>query len=144
MGERLADEIDDVIAGWIAASITRVLEAWNGEVTQEAATQALAAGAAARDDLMPRLRELLATDVDDQWTNPLQLIRGSVAYATDVLSQIGVGEVVRDGFAERTAPSDIYGLEPAGFADIDASLHELGLAWGAAKASAHLARRQRA
>jgi len=142
IGERLADEIEIALGPWVVKSITTVFEAWHGEMTSTAAADAAAAAAAVTDDLVPRLRQLLAADVDDQWTNPLQLIRGSVSHVTDALSRLGVGEVVRDDFAERTAPSDVYGLEPARFADVDASLHEIGLAWGAAKAKAHIARRR--
>jgi putative CocE/NonD family hydrolase len=39
-------------------------------------------------------------------------------------------------------PDDAYDLGPASFADIDPSLHEPGLMWGAAKAHVHLARRR--
>lgn len=144
IGERLADEIESALGPWVMRSVTTVFEAWNGEMTDLVAADASAAGLAATADLMPRLRKLLGADVDDQWTNPLQLIRGSAVHATEVLSRHGVGEVVRDDFAERMSPLDVYGLEPAGFVDIDTSLHELGLAWGAAKAKAHLARHRQA
>jgi hypothetical protein len=37
----------------------------------------------------------------------------------------------------------VYDLSPAAFADLDPSLREPGLTWGAAKAHVHLARRRR-
>jgi hypothetical protein len=51
--------------------------------------------------------------------------------------------VARDEFSERNFPDDTYDLTPASFADVDPSLHEPGLEWGAAKAHVHLARRRR-
>jgi hypothetical protein len=60
-----------------------------------------------------------------------------------VLRAAGVPPIVRDEFDERAFPDDVYGLIPAAFADIDASLYEPGLVWGAAKAHAHLVRRRR-
>ena len=39
-------------------------------------------------------------------------------------------------------PDDDYDLSPATFADIDESLHEPGLVWGAAKAHVVLTRRR--
>ena len=50
--------------------------------------------------------------------------------------------MVRDRFAEQTFPDDVYDLVPASFADVDPSLHEPGLLWGAAKAHTVLVRRK--
>jgi hypothetical protein len=52
--------------------------------------------------------------------------------------------VPRDEFSVRSFPDDAYDLSPASFADVDPALHEPGLAWGAAKAYVHLARRRAA
>ena len=54
----------------------------------------------------------------------------------------GVPAVVRDEFAERAFPGDVYDLAIASFADLDTALHEPGLVWGAAKAHVVLARRR--
>jgi hypothetical protein len=45
--------------------------------------------------------------------------------------------VERDEFRVRAFPEDVYDLTPASFADVDLSLHEVAMAWGAAKAMAH-------
>jgi hypothetical protein len=142
MGARLAEAIDVALAGWVERSVVMIHEAWSGDVPTAVMDAARDAGIQARTDVVPRVRELLGLDVDNQWTNPLQLLRGAVVYPTSVLHGAGVGEVERDDFAARTAPDDVYGLEPAGFADVDGALHDIGLAWGAAKAQAHLARRR--
>jgi hypothetical protein len=98
---------------------------------------------AATDDLGPRIRVLLATDVDDQRGNPLQVARELTSYATGVLRGAGVPPVVRDAEAERQFPDDDYDLTPASFADLDPRLAEIGIAWGAAKAHVVLRRRRR-
>jgi hypothetical protein len=60
-----------------------------------------------------------------------------------VLVEAGVAPVRRDPHAERLFPDDVYDLAPAAFADLDPSVHEPGLVWGAAKAHVVLARRRR-
>jgi hypothetical protein len=51
--------------------------------------------------------------------------------------------VERDEVQAALFPEDPYDLCPATFADIDPSLAEPGLVWGAAKAFAHLQRHKR-
>jgi hypothetical protein len=138
----LADGIDAALPRWVVGCVERVMVAWHGGVPTEVRADATVAGEQARDDVMPRLRALLATDVDAQRGNPLELLRGAVRYPTEVLRRAGVPPVVRDEFAERAFADDVYDLTPASFAEIDASLHEPGLVWGAAKAHAVLARRR--
>ena len=141
---RLADEIEAALPAWVERCVVRIHDAWAGETPAEVRQQASDAGRDAVDEVLPVLRDLLSRDVDEQWTNPLQIVRSAARYPTAVLAASGVGAVVRDEFAERTAPDDVYDLEPAGFADLGGELHEIGLAWGAAKARAHLARRREA
>ncbi len=81
-------------------------------------------------------------DIEDQRTTPLELLRTGVIYPTQVLSALGVPPVARDEFTERAFRDDVYGLSPASFAEVDESLREPGLRWGAAKAFVHLARRR--
>jgi hypothetical protein len=88
------------------------------------------------------VRALLALDLDEQRVNPLALVRRAVSYPTQVLQDAGMPPVVRDEFDERAFPDDMYGLSPASFAEVDQSLYEPGLEWGAAKAHAHLVRRR--
>jgi hypothetical protein len=89
------------------------------------------------------VRALLETDVDEQRTGPLAIVREAVVHPTGVLARAGVPPVVRDEHAERLFPDDAYDLTPGAFADLDPALHEPGLVWGAAKAHVVLARRRR-
>jgi hypothetical protein len=136
----LADAVEAAIPRWVDRAVRRVLEA-QGRAADDAAI--LTAAEAARADGAPRVRALLETDVDAQQTNPLSILRSLVTYPTEVLRAAGATRAPRDEFATRNFPDDIYDLTPAAFADVDASLHDPGLVWGAAKAHIHLTRRRR-
>jgi len=137
----LADGIEAALPGWVERSVERVLGAWGGDIDWDRTrAEARAAGERARDEVMPRIRELLAADIDQQRGNPLAMVRGAVRYPTAVLRDAGVPAVVRDEHQERLLPDDVYDLAPANFADLDPGLAEVGTAWGAAKAFEHLQR----
>jgi hypothetical protein len=139
----LADGVERAIPGWIERATQQVL-ADQGIAVDGGLADAIAdAAKAARDHGAPRVRALLATDIDDQHSNPLAILRSLVRFPTDVLRGAGARPVARDEFSRRSFPDDVYDLSPATFADVDPGLHEPGLVWGAAKAHVHLARRRR-
>jgi len=88
------------------------------------------------------VRQLLSTDIDVQPTTPLAVLRASTRPVGDLLDRWGVPPTPRDEFEERAFPWDRHALVPASFADIDESLLEPSLVWGAAKAHVHLRRRR--
>ncbi len=94
------------------------------------------------EPLLERVRELLGTDIDEQRANPLALVRSGLGPATARLASLDLPAVERDPFVAQAFPDDIYDLAPATFGDIDESLQEAGLMWGAAKAHVHLSRRR--
>ncbi len=98
------------------------------------------AGRQAEVEVGQAVRALLEADIDQQPTTPLSLLRGAVRYPTAILRDAGVPPVERDEVQERLFPEDVYDLSPATFADVDPSLAEPGLVWGAAKAFAHIQR----
>lgn len=141
----LADAIDRALPVWLVRAVGERWRAWTGEaLPSEVRAEAEAAAEQARAEIVPELRALLGTDVDEQRSNPLALIRRAVGPATDVLTGAGMPHVVRDAQAERIFPDDVYDLSPASFSDLDSSVHEPGIEWGAAKAHVVLARRRRA
>ena len=93
-------------------------------------------------DVGRRVKELLLLDIDDQWTNPLAIVRTATAYPTAILAEAGVPPVPRDASDIRINPDDLYALAPATFGDLGDGVHEPGLVWGAAKAHLHLSRRR--
>jgi hypothetical protein len=118
-----------------------VLEAWTGRpATTDEADRVRATAEGAASTAIAELRRLLAADIDRQWTTPVDVLRRSMGALTELLAEMGVAPVVRDEFDERAFPDDPYGLAPRTLADLDASLQEPALVWGAAKARAHAAR----
>ncbi len=140
----LADAIERALPVWLVRMVGERWRAWCGEaLPSELRARAEAAAAQARAEIVPELRALLGSDVDEQRSNPLALVRRAVGPATEVLAGAGMPHVVRDVHAERIFPDDVYDLSPASFGDLDASVHEPGIEWGAAKAHVVLARRRR-
>ena len=140
VSERLCVAVESALGGWVERSVRRRLIDWTGSADPAAMAAAATSGRRAAVEVGAEFRRLLATDVDQQWTNPLSILRRAVRYPTAVLRGAGVPPIVRDAYDERHFPDDDYGLTPLTFADVDPSLHDLGLAWGATKARAHLAR----
>jgi hypothetical protein len=138
----LADGVESALPPWVENCVRRMAVAYFGQAGDEIMGEAAAAGAAARDEVGSRVRALLVSDPDAQWTNPLAIVRTATAYPTAVLRAAGVPPVLRDAQAEAQFPDDDYDLTPAKFADLDPTLHEPSLAWGAAKAFVVKARRR--
>lgn len=136
-GRVLADAVERSLPDWVVRQVHKVMEAQFGACPTEVAEAAAAAGSRAREEIAPRVRDLLSAGVDDQRTTPLAVIRGAVAYPTRVLQAAGATPVARDRFATESFPDDIYDLTPASLADLDAGVAEAGLSWGAAKAFVH-------
>jgi hypothetical protein len=139
----LGDAVEAAIPGWVDRSVRQVLGAQDRPVDAAVAAAIAAAADAAVADGASRVRALLATDVDAQRSNPLGILRSLVRHPTEVLRAAGATPVARDDFSARNFPDDVYDLTPANFADVDPSLHDPGITWGAAKAHIHLARRRR-
>jgi hypothetical protein len=135
--EALAAGIEQALPGWVVKSVERIMAAWAGNVPDAARRAAVRAGQEAQSQTGAAIRDLLETDIADQRSTPLTLLRQAVCYPTAVLRQAGVPPVERDRFARTAFPDDDYDLSPATWADIDPRLSELGIAWGAAKAFEH-------
>ena len=143
-GSDLASAVEEALPAWVRASVERFLplDPQDGEPTTGLVGETEVAGRAAASEIGDRLRDLLARDIDDQWTNPLSILRTALVYPTKVLSAHGVDPVERDRHAQRIHPDDVYDLAPASFADFGPDVHEHGIRWGAAKAHLHLQRRR--
>jgi hypothetical protein len=135
----LASGIEAALPGWVSACVARVfVSATGAPPPPDVVASASAAGVLAGEEVGPVVRTLLAADIDEQVTTPLAILRSAaVRYPTTVLRQAGIPPVVRDPFAERAFPDDIYDLSPASFADLSPELVDVGIAWGAAKAFVH-------
>ena len=137
----LADAIEAALPGWVERSVRSRLPDVPADAIADAIADAVAeAGRAAAAEVGRAVRDLLSADIDQQATTPLSLLRGAVRFPTAVLRDAGVPPVARDEVRARLFPDDLYDLAPATFADVDPALADVGLAWGASKAFAHLQR----
>ena len=139
----LADAVEAALPAWVDRSVRRRVHEAGRSMDDALEERTRTAGAECAAATMPRLRELLAQDPGDQRSTPLTILRDAARYPSAVLDEAGVPATRRDEFDERALPWDVHALAPASFADVDESLAEPGLVWGAAKAHLHLARRRR-
>jgi len=139
-GRALASAVVAVLPGWVERGVRDLLLAFTGTADPVALEEAREAGRRAAAEVGPELRRLLEADVDRQWANPLAVVRRAVSFPTAVLAGAGVPPVVRDEYDEAHFPEDVYGLTPRTFTDLDPSLREVALVWGAAKARASIVR----
>jgi hypothetical protein len=144
LGAELAAAIVTAIPDWIRKAVSERVIQWvqagGGPVRveePELLEMCEAAGEQAAQKAAGPLEDLLLSDVDQQWTTPLAIVRPLVAFASDVLEVAGVPEVVRDDFQVSRFPDDRHGLTPASLAALGGDVAELALIWGAAKALAH-------
>jgi hypothetical protein len=138
----LADGIERALPRWVLRSVTARAEQWRPGLGEQLRPAAEQAGAWAVAKQGAQVRELLLRDVDAQASSPLAIVRSAVEHPTAVLASAGVPPSERDEFSRRAFPDDRYDLAPASFADLDPTLHEVGLIWGAAKAHVILRRRR--
>jgi len=138
-GDALASAADAASVRWLDRVVAVIPDHARSEAVDVAIAQARAR---IEPEVQQPLRELLDTDIDEQRTNPLAILRRLVPIGTAVLDAAGAEPVARDRDAERLHPDDRYDLTPGSFADVDPALHEPGMTWGAAKAHVHLARRR--
>jgi hypothetical protein len=133
----LADAVDEALPRWIERCVARYVTVEGDIVRQVREITAVASA-----EVAVQMRELLFADIDVQRRNPLAVLRAAVSHPTGLLTSLDVPAPDRDAFAERAFPDDRFDLSPASFGDVDPSLHEPGLVWGAAKAHVHLQRRR--
>lgn len=88
------------------------------------------------------IAELVAADVDEPLSGPLERIRRSVAPLNAELDQRGVQPPTRNRLDQQMSPRDHHELGPMTFRDLSDAVHDAGITWGAAKAHLHLRRRQ--
>jgi hypothetical protein len=88
------------------------------------------------------LLALLATDVDQQRFNPLQVIREANVFANQSLAMLGVPVPRRDEFDAQVMPHDHYAVGPLTWKDLSEDVHDAGITWGAWKAATVLTRRR--
>jgi hypothetical protein len=137
----LLDVLDAVVPSWLRRCVERAVTAAGRDVAElESALTEMVDREAPR--IVAQLEQLLMTDVDEQRSNPLSVLRAAIAAPTALLEAYGVPALARDRFASESFPDDVYGLGPATWSDVDDRLAEPGVVWGAWKAMTVLRRRR--
>ncbi len=144
-GSRLADAVAAALPGWVERSLRQRA----GGVASGAVSGGAVSGGAVPDevvaavtaeveaDVLPRLRELLAQDVDEQRQSPLAVVRQAASTVGGALDALGVPPAERDDHQRSLFPDDDHDLVPATFADLSEEAGQAGIEWGAAKAFVH-------
>ena len=138
---RLLETCRQVVGSWLDRAFDRVAVTQSLTASVDADFRRLAVERATVRALED-LTSLFSLDVVAQRTNPLDILRRSTGSVTEELQRLGASSVERDEFHVRSFPSDIFGLCPATWADIDEALVEPGLEWGAFKAASVIQRRR--
>lgn len=143
----LARRVGSATGPWIVESVRRIVDAWGalGDGPERdiffERVEALSRDVAA--EVEAALTAFADSDVDAQATTPVSVLRVAVSAPTALLREIGVPPLRRDRFSEARFPEDIYGLMPSSLKEVDPSLGEVAVVWGAAKAMAHRRRHER-
>ena len=132
-GAVLADLLEAALPTWARNVVVALAGPDRGDAAEQAGRQAAVT-------IGPKLRRLLAADVDEQRSNPLTVVRTAVSWPTAVLRGAGIEPVRRDEHSRTHFPDDIYGITPMTWADLGPEVHDAGILWGALKARAHLER----
>ena len=137
----LVDAARRLAPGWLVRTTTTAAARSGLEIDADDRELAAVVDRAVTE-LLAALTELVATDVDEQRTNPLSLFRQAVAGPNALLLRRGARPPTADRFSADHFPDDVFGLGPASWSDIDPELHEPGITWGAWKAMTVLQRRR--
>lgn len=140
--KRLFDVIVAAIPVWVDDSVRKIVRRHLVVVNDDVAASIVLAGKEAQLFVSQRLLSLLTTDVDQQSSNPLQILRDSACFPTQVLLDAAIPAPKRDHFDEQINPDDVFGLGPYTWRDLGEDVHDAGIEWGAWKAATVLSRRR--
>ncbi len=132
--EGLLSSLREHLPAWATSAVTQRIPADHG-------IDIAAAVSASVERVIEDVRSLLETDIDEQRTSPLAVVRSIVPDLNEILVAGGTALAQRDHETERLQPDDVFALAPVTFSDIHPDVHLPGLSWGAAKAHVHLQRR---
>ena len=138
----LFDEVMTAVPAWLERSIGALLATPVESLDPSVRERIDSVVQRTRDDIARDLSRLLATDVDEQRTSPMHVLRRSTGGVTRLLSEMGVPPVLRDEFDASVMPDDPFALGPLTWKDLSEEVHDAGITWGAWKAATVLQRRR--
>ena len=142
LADALGDALIEAVAPWLVSRACHLADTAGRTLPPHEMERLQTAAEATAAHLAPRVRHVLGADVDAGLGTPLATLRDGTGAFTAALVELGFAPARRDEFVRQRFPADVYDLGPATFSDIDPSLHEPGLVWGAARARVHLRRRR--
>ena len=140
--QRLLTVVVNAVPPWVDSMVRKYVRRHAGVVSDDVVAAIAIASREAKKYVEEHLTQLMHTDVDDQQTNPLQILRDAARFPTRVLQEAGVPAPQRDHFDEQINPHDAYGLGPYTWRDLGEEVHDAGIEWGAWKAATVLSRRR--
>lgn len=138
----LLDAVVEATPSWVKRSVGHIVASQGLAVDDSHTDRVADAGDRAQRYIETHLGELLRTDIDQQRSTPLTIVRDAARFPVEVLHAAGAREVHRIDVDRWAFPNDPFGVTPASLADMGPAVHEAGIAWGAAKAHVHLRRRR--
>jgi hypothetical protein len=138
----LFEAVSAVFRGWLRERAVCITGAAGRTLTATEEKNLDAVIESAVDRGRDALCALLATDVDEQRSNPLQVLRSATLPVTEFLTSLGVPAAKRDEFESRAMPDDVFAFGPLAWVDMGEDVHERGITWGAWKAATVLTRRR--
>lgn len=125
---------------WLSNRSIEVASAWLGEISPDVAAALEAASGEATMRVAKEIEDLLNQDPQAQRSTPQSILRGCHLEPGQVLARLGVPEVERGAFEDRSLPGDKWSLSPNDLGEISQELGPLLLAWGLGKATVLRAR----
>ncbi|MCU1364907.1 MAG: hypothetical protein JWL72_809 [Ilumatobacteraceae bacterium] len=138
----LADAAHAVVPQWLVRCVVETAQRMRVPPSAALVADAEEMSRVTAPLVLAELDALLDTDAEAQRTNPLSILRAAVRHPNEVLARHHVPMPQRTEFEQRNFPADVYSLSPATWTDVDESLQEPGLIWGAWKAKTILDRRR--
>ena len=135
IGESLKAALVAGIPAWVeAVARARLGESIDQADVADVADEIVASVAA-------RMSTLIAADIDEPLSGPLEIVRQSADPLTQFLAQAGASPPDRDPYDVAARPDDRFAVGPMTFLELGQPVHDRGIEWGAAKAFVHRSRR---
>ena len=138
----LYQAVISAVPGWITKQVADIASLSIDETSKEFVSALADVAKHTHQVVSQELFSLLATDVDAQQSNPLQVLRTSTSSATQLLHTFGATPARRDEYEVRAMPDDVFSIGPLTWRDLGEEVHDAGISWGAWKAATILTRRR--
>jgi len=135
IGESLTTALVAAIPAWVeAVARARSSESIDRDELADVADEII-------ESVEARMATLIAADIDEPLSGPLEIVRQSAEPLSRFLANAGANPPERDPYDIAARPDDRFAIGPMTFLELGQPVHEAGIEWGAAKAFVHRSRR---